>query len=189
LSKRGRVENSLTIDVVQLNRDGNLNPGEEWTLRWSKVGKIIASIRGQFLEDGIRLIYSLDQGEKNRKEITQFLRIDNTNCHFGGTRPWFVCPECDRRARKLHSVGGDFLCRKCQKLSYDSQNESKAYRGISEAQKIRIGLGGSPDLFLPFPEKPKGMHWNTYYRMRAKGQKASKGAWDWFGKYEKALLG
>jgi hypothetical protein len=29
-------------------------------------------------------------------------------------------------------------------------------------------LGGSPSIIDPFPEKPLGMHWSTYHRLRAK---------------------
>jgi hypothetical protein len=31
---------------------------------------------------------------------------------------------------------------------------------------IRLRLGGSPNLFDPFPDKPKGLHKSTYKRLR-----------------------
>jgi hypothetical protein len=31
-------------------------------------------------------------------------------------------------------------------------------------------LGGSPNLLEPFPEKPRGMHWQTYNKLRATSQ-------------------
>jgi hypothetical protein len=43
-------------------------------------------------------------------------------------------------------------------------------RGVSQAQKIRMRLGGSVSLFEPFPEKPKGMHWLTYLRLRTRAE-------------------
>ena len=39
-------------------------------------------------------------------------------------------------------------------------------RGIGRARKIRVQLGGTANLFADFPEKPKGMHWRTYMRLR-----------------------
>ena len=45
-------------------------------------------------------------------------------------------------------------------------------RGVFKAQKIRTRLGGSVNLFEPFPEKPKRMHWRTYLRLRARAEAA-----------------
>jgi hypothetical protein len=39
------------------------------------------------------------------------------------------------------------------------------HRGIGQAQKIRMRLGGSANLCEPFPDKPKRMHWQTYDRL------------------------
>ena len=45
-------------------------------------------------------------------------------------------------------------------------------RGVFQAQKIRMRLGGTVNLFEPFPEKPKRMHWCTYLRLRARAEAA-----------------
>jgi hypothetical protein len=37
-------------------------------------------------------------------------------------------------------------------------------RALRRAQEIREKLGGSANMTRPFPEKPKGMHWETYDR-------------------------
>jgi hypothetical protein len=52
-------------------------------------------------------------------------------------------------------------------LAYASQQETPMYGAMSQAQKIRMKLGGSSDLFESFPEKPKRMHWRTYHRLRS----------------------
>ena len=41
-------------------------------------------------------------------------------------------------------------------------------RGLYRAQKIRRRLGGSVSMFEDFPDKPKGMHWRTYDRLRGR---------------------
>jgi len=38
---------------------------------------------------------------------------------------------------------------------------------MNRAQKFSIKLGGSGSLDEMFPEKPKGMHWKTYRRLKA----------------------
>jgi hypothetical protein len=38
-------------------------------------------------------------------------------------------------------------------------------RALHKAQAIRKRLGGSANMMEPFPEKPKGMHHDTYMRM------------------------
>lgn len=72
----------------------------------------------------------------------------------------------------LYGVGRYFLCRHCYGLGYESQREDRADRLRNKAQEIRRRLGGSANLTMPFPEKPKGMHWKTYRRLRWEAQEA-----------------
>jgi hypothetical protein len=42
--------------------------------------------------------------------------------------------------------------------------------------------GGSPNMFDPFPDKPKEMHWSTYQRLRLEAEEAwerSLPPWFW----------
>ena len=48
---------------------------------------------------------------------------------------------------------------------------------LTKAQAIRVKLGGEPGFSYDFPEKPKGMHWRTYYRLRMKSQEAESRSW------------
>ena len=65
----------------------------------------------------------------------------------------------------LYGLGKYFLCRHCYYLSYQSQREDKKERALRRAQKISIRLGGSANMLEPFPERPKGMHHDTYMRL------------------------
>jgi hypothetical protein len=71
-----------------------------------------------------------------------------------------------RRVAKLYAAGELFACRHCYGLAYESQQEPVHQRGLGKAQKIRMQMGGSQNMFEPFPDKPKGMHWRTYDRRR-----------------------
>ena len=75
---------------------------------------------------------------------------------------------CGRRVAVLYAAGDLFACRDCYGLAYTSQQESPRSRLISRSRKIRMRLGGGPDLLQPFPERPRGMHERTYMRLRAR---------------------
>ena len=111
-------------------------------------------------------------GDGEWKPLEQRVPITWTACYFGGHRPWFVCSVysggryCGRRVALLYGAGELFACRRCYGLAYASQREASYFRDVDKAQKIRIELGGSPNMSEAFPDKPKGMHWQTYERFR-----------------------
>ncbi len=84
----------------------------------------------------------------------------------GGKRPWFLCPTCGRRCAVIYSLGSRIICRKCGRLSYESQNEPRYFGALRKALKIRGRLGGSADMTEPFPGRPRYMHRRTYQYLR-----------------------
>jgi len=77
----------------------------------------------------------------------------------------------------LYGAGELFACRHCYGLAYDSQQQSRHDRNLSQAQKIRMRLGGSANMLHPFPQKPRGMHWRTYLRHQQRAQ-AAEAVWN-----------
>jgi hypothetical protein len=69
-----------------------------------------------------------------------------------------------------------FLGRKCCKLKCESQYESEEFRRVRKAQKIRLMLHGSPNMFTPFPPKPRHMHFRTYQKLRKKAGESERSA-------------
>ena len=61
--------------------------------------------------------------------------------------------------------GGRFLCRLCLRLRYGSQYETPGGRARGRAQKLRMRLGGSANLLMRFPFRPKHMQRRTYRRL------------------------
>jgi hypothetical protein len=64
-----------------------------------------------------------------------------TDCHFGGSRVWFRCPRCDRRAAKLFLDEGHFACRSCHRLAYLSQSDDQFGAFHRRIRKIKQKLG------------------------------------------------
>jgi len=174
------VENGLTLDLNRLLRDKLVLPGQHvrGTLTWNRTsnGKRIASIGYEAdLQNHeaawIRLQYTADG-----TPIDYFVHLTTTRPHFGGYRWWFSCPTTGTRAAKLYLPAGErrFASRHAYRLAYHSQNQTFMDRNLSRAQDIRRRLGGSPSLFEPFPWKPNGMHWKTYWRLRERAERASR---------------
>ena len=119
---------------------------------------------------------SCSSDSREWKTIEQRVPIRLTACHLGGQRPWFVCSAysngcyCGRRAAILYCAGDLFACRRRYRLSYASQRQTPLHRGLEQARKIRMRLGGTADLLGPFPSKPKGMHRRTFQRLRARAE-------------------
>lgn len=174
-----------SIDVNWLNRNGFLNSGSFRNIYWSRNGERTGDINIRAESGRIVLEYRSSVGGGDWENVTEPVLLSWTKCNYGGHRPWFVCPRvgCGRRVGKLFSAGKYFLCRHCYDLAYETQNENPAGRNLLKAQNIRRRLGGSMSMIEPFPDKPKRMHWRTYYRLWDKHDHADRayglamGAW------------
>jgi hypothetical protein len=127
------------------------------------------------------------------EDVKEPVPLEWTPCNFGGERPWFICPRvaCGRRVAILYGPGKYFLCRHCYELRYASQREDKAGRALRRAQKIRQRLGGSANMMEPFPERPKGMHHDTYMKLFWEHHEAEMkhlaGMREWLDKLERRV--
>lgn len=64
--------------------------------------------------------------------------------------------------------GGVYACRHCHNLAYRTQREQVYDRASSRADRIRKRLGWEPGILNGDGGKPKGMHWATFMRVKAR---------------------
>jgi hypothetical protein len=193
--KKTTTDECQSIDVRYLHRNGLLQPGHSFSLRWSRAGRQSGSIGGVAHDDDrVTFFYHHRRGSGGEwEEVKKTVALEWTPCNFGGQRPWFLCPGagCGRRVAVLYGPGKYFLCRHCYDLRYESQREDKTHRALRRAQKIRERLGGSANMMEPFPERPKGMHHKTYRRMSWKHHEAEMeqlvGIREWLDTLEKKV--
>lgn len=86
--------------------------------------------------------------------------LEQVPCHFGGERPYFLCPDCGRRCLHLYRPADDwhFACRTCLDLAYAVECEPKALAWKRRKRKLAARLGTERS-------RPVGMHWRTFWRL------------------------
>lgn len=166
-NKKDTTGDSIAIAIQDLKHRGVLCPGYRGSLSWTRNGHDRGAIRFEVRKTHLLLRYSYRCREGVEWEaVEQTIPLVRTPCYYGGHRVWFCCPRCERRVAVLYGAGKLFGCRHCYDLTYASQQEYPGFRLLTKVQKIRERLGGSANMLEPFPDKPKGMHWSTYWRWR-----------------------
>lgn len=164
--KKETVESYRSIDVLHWYRTGMLAPGSFSMLDWVDDGGQERYIGiAVFDQDSVTIVNPRSHEPEARRYT---MGLSWSPCTYGGVRPWFVCGQCERRSRKLYLKSERFACRNCLGLVYESQREPDDLRLIHLAQAARKRLGGSPNLFGPFPVRPKRQHNETYHRLKDK---------------------
>lgn len=176
---RPTCETCISIDVRRWYREGRLEAGQNFSCSWVQGERPAGSIKVRTEQDAVVICGLSAGGARSWRSIEQEIEIVWTACRFGGRRPCFRCPNfsngriCGRRAAILYYGDQVFACRECYDLVYASQQETPVLRGIRKARKIRKRLGGDDDLLTRnFPLKPKGMHRQTYLRLREQAEAA-----------------
>ena len=170
-----KCEDYHAIDLASLSSEGPLAPGRSGTIRWSRGGRTTGSVGYAIAPGGLRLRYMIHNRDGKSVAIDELFPLTCTPVAFGGSRPWLICIGCQRRCRVLFG-GARFRCRRCHGLRYESQYEPAFARAASRCHKIRKRLGQVGSIELPFPPKPKGMHWRTYRRLEAEDAR-NQGLW------------
>ncbi|MDO8311734.1 MAG: hypothetical protein Q7T25_07325 [Sideroxyarcus sp.] len=168
-----------SLDVRQLQRDGQLRPGHQFRLSWTRnsitgtgtnlksINAVAASITLKVAGDCVTLAYSNCTLGGEWQAMNYPVRLSRTACHYGGERVWWLCPMegCGRRVAVLYG-GAMYACRHCHERAYQSQRESTEDRQARRNNKLRARLGWKAGIFNPAGGRPKGMHWKTYLRLK-----------------------
>src|SRR5205085_2087553 len=88
-----------------------------------------------------------------------------------------------RQARSVCSpVALALPCRRCHKLAFASENESRNSRELRQLFKVRERLGQvEGGIIAPFPGKPKWARWPHYLRLRREAMQREREYWSTFG--------
>jgi hypothetical protein len=166
---RDTTDDCRALDVRFFQRDGVLVAGRSFTTNWMRNGKAVASIQVRVEAGRVILDYRHQRGGGEWKSLNYPVRIEWTPCSYGGARAWFRCPAqgCGRRVAKLYLGSAIFACRHCHQLAYECQRETDDDRAARRADTIRKRLGWEAGILNGEGDKPKGMHWCTYQRLKA----------------------
>src|SRR3712207_2542882 len=106
--KKATTEECHGVDVRYLHRNGLLQPGRSFSLRWSRARGVTGSVGGVAHDDRVTFFYRHRTGPGGEwEDVRETVPLDRTACNFGGKRPWFLCPgvvgdeRCGRRVAVL----------------------------------------------------------------------------------------
>ena len=157
-SHKVKAEQLLRIEIGRWHRSGYLHAGRSFTWTWHRgdepTGNIGVLVNGA---ESLALQYMVGS-DSQRRDGSQTIRLAHTACNYGESRPWFVCPVCQRRAGVLYMRAGRFACRHCQRVSYSSQSGDTLDRMWRKQSKIEARLD-------PRWQRPKGMRQHTYKKL------------------------
>ena len=100
--RRPVVEGRTCIDVRAWQRAGLLRPGQMFRFSWSRRAEPADEVMP--MNAAVVLLFPWRASDTAMwKPVSQHVPLTSTPCHFGGTRPWFLC----RSVRAVASAATD----------------------------------------------------------------------------------
>jgi hypothetical protein len=145
-------------------REGLYKLGNKGALHWAQNGKPDGNVGYQCYDQYLILDYRFRRNDDDWQPVKQTILIKRTPCNYGKSRLWFECPGCNYRCAILYGADVLFLCRKCYRLPYRSQMQSKLDTLFN--QKHALGRRIFEDYkYGDGYKKKKGMHQSTFDRL------------------------
>jgi hypothetical protein len=158
-SKHAIVETLNFLDIIALHRAGAFPQDWHTRYRFPNIGLNCPPIAN--------LVTSRFQIEITLRTHKQSIQVHWLRAGFLGYRPALVCP-CGRRCNRLFHGFGGFGCRFCCNAVYASQLKCRQSRPALQAAKLRLKLGGIPQVGLTPPAKRKWKHYANYRKLRSR---------------------
>jgi hypothetical protein len=92
-----RSNGECELDIRHLARRGHLRQTDDLAWRWPSGSATLL----HFSANAVTLNYVFPLRDGSEVGVVRHVAIARTRCHFGGARPWFICPECGRKAAIL----------------------------------------------------------------------------------------
>jgi hypothetical protein len=151
------VESYDALDIRFVIRQGH-SVGAFLRLDWDGPLGRQSSADMWFGTTGATLFWADPEGQP----VVQNLEIERIPQHFGGARPWWICPDCGRRCAIVYGFADRFACRQCGNLAYTTSQSAAWIRKLRKARKAgaRLELLRVGDRIVPI--RPTGMHRATF---------------------------
>ena len=128
-------DEEIQISISKLKEWKYLNPQKiksgalTWSRNGNQTGSISIVVNTQSEPPYVQLNYKYRDEPRNYK-----VRLVSIPSNLGKGFIWyFLCPQTNKRCRKLYSIGGYFLHREAFKgCMYESQTRSKKYRDLDK---------------------------------------------------------
>ena len=159
------VEDCKQIDIRWLKKEGYLDREHDGSIHWSSRGESDGWIQYRMRSYKMVLNYRVRAaGDIDWHEVDQTIFFDQTPCHFGGFRKWFICSNCLSRVGVLYGRHIYFLCRKCCALPYRSNLESQIQRYWTKKYRLGRRIFEHYEYGQGYGKK-RGMHRKTFNKL------------------------
>lgn len=121
----------------------------------------------EYTDTGTKVEYVVKKGGEYLDYKVHDVEIEFEQCTYGNYRFYFKCPLCSKRRTSLYYKDDDLGCRECLKLNYRSSQRSRNKLEEIRYKMIQIHkkLDTKHSIDNLHPKRPKGMHYETYYRL------------------------
>lgn len=154
----------LSIRMADLKKHKCNIPEQQYSCYWSRNGERFASVSFTVTESSITFNYSTKTQDDKPLDVSKTVPLTVTSCYFGGHRKWFLCG-CGRKVARIFIRRQHIACRRCFNAVYPSQNEDVIMRQWGRINKLEAKLKDDR-------QRPKGMHWKTYFMLQNELHKA-----------------